>query len=55
MLVMILIVLVVLWLAGFFGPPMIPAIALPTIAFSATFVQALLIILVIVVIVALLR
>ena len=53
----IVIALILLWLTGFFGPPVIPAIALPTIAidWSNPLFQALLIIGVIVLIVMLVR
>ena len=53
----IVIVLIVLWLTGAFGPPVIPEIALPTItiAWSDPFIQALLIVAVIIIIVSLIR
>jgi hypothetical protein len=53
----IVIALILLWLSGVFGPPVIPAIALPTIAiaWSNPLIQALLIIGVIVLIVLLVR
>jgi hypothetical protein len=54
---MIVIALILLWLTGYFGPPVIPEIALPTIsiAWSDPLIQALLIIAVIVIIVAAVR
>jgi hypothetical protein len=57
MLLIIIIVLIVLWLTGFFGPPVIPAIALPTlhIALSNPTVHAAVIVLAIIVVVVLLR
>ena len=57
LLTVIVILLVILWLTGFFGPPVIPAIALPTlhVAWSSPTVHAALIVLAIVVVVALLR
>ena len=53
----IVIALILLWLTGFFGPPVIPAIALPTIdiAWSNPYIQALVIIAVIVIVVSLIR
>jgi hypothetical protein len=56
-LTVIVIALVILWLTGFFGPPVIPAIALPTlhIAWSTPVVHAAVIVLVIVGLVVLLR
>lgn len=53
----IVIALILLWLTGYFGPPVIPEIALPTIsiAWSNPFIQALLIIAVIVIIVSVVR
>jgi hypothetical protein len=49
--------LLILWLTGFFGPPVIPAITLPilTIAWSDPIVHAVVIILLIVLAVMLLR
>ena len=57
LIVLAAILLVVLWLTGFFGPPVIPEIALPTIsiAWSDPLIQAMVIVVVIVVIVALIR
>ena len=57
LLTIIVIALVVLWLTGFFGPPTIPSITLPTmhIAWSDPVVHAAVIVLVIVVVVVLLR
>ncbi len=57
LLTIIVIALVVLWLTGFFGPPVIPAIALPTlhIAWTDPVVHAAVIVFVIVVVVVLLR
>ena len=57
LLTVIVIALVVLWLTGFFGPPVIPAIALPTLhlAWSDPMVHAAVIVLVLVVAVVLLR
>ena len=57
LLTVIVIALIILWLTGFFGPPVIPAIALPTlhIAWSNPTVHAALIVLAIIVIVVLLR
>ena len=56
-LTIIVIALILLWLTGYFGPPVIPAIVLPTIdiAWSNPFVQALVIIAVIVILVSLVR
>ena len=53
----VVVILILLWLAGFFGPPVIPEIALPTIAiaWSDPFIQAILIVAVIVIIVMLIR
>jgi uncharacterized membrane protein len=53
----IVIALILLWLTGFFGPPVIPAIALPAIdiAWSNPYIQALVIIAVIVIVVSLIR
>lgn len=53
----IVIALVVLWLTGYFGPPVIPEIVLPTLTISWTdpIVHALAIILLIVIAVILLR
>jgi hypothetical protein len=53
----IVILLIVLWLTGVFGPPVIPEIALPTItiAWSDPFVQALLIVAVIIIVASLVR
>ncbi len=57
LLTIIVIALIVLWLTGFFGPPVIPAIALPTlhIAWNTPVAHAAVIVLVIVVAVVLLR
>ena len=57
LIVLLAVLLVVLWLAGFFGPPVIPEIALPTIsiAWSDPLIQAMVIVAIIVVIVALVR
>lgn len=54
---LIVIAVILLWLTGFFGPPVIPEIALPTLSipWSDPLVQAVLVIVVIVVIVLLLR
>ena len=53
----IVIALILLWLTGYFGPPVIPEIALPTlnIAWSDPMIQALLIIVAIVIVVSLVR
>jgi hypothetical protein len=53
----IVIILIVLWLAGVFGPPVIPEITLPTItiAWSDPLIQAFIIVVVIVIIAALIR
>jgi hypothetical protein len=53
----IVIALIVLWLTGYFGPPIIPEIALPTFTISWTdpVVHALVIIFVIIIVVVLLR
>jgi hypothetical protein len=53
----IVIALILLWLTGYFGPPVIPAIVLPTLTISWTdpVVHALVIIFVIVIVVVLLR
>ena len=53
----IVIALILLWLSGYFGPPVIPEIALPTlhIAWSDPLTQAVLIIVVIVLVASLLR
>ncbi len=53
----IAIALLILWLTGFFGPPVIPAIALPMlhISWSDPIVHAVVILLVIVGVVILLR
>ena len=56
MLTIIIIILLLLWLSGHFGPPVIPAIALPTLSVNlAPYMPTLYIVLVIVVIVVLLR
>ncbi len=57
MITIIVIALFLLWLSGFFGPPVIPEIALPTIsiAWANPFIQALVIIAVIVIVVSLIR
>ncbi len=53
----IVIALLFLWLTGYFGPPVIPEIAIPTlhIAWSDPLMHAVLIIVVIVIVVALVR
>lgn len=56
MLTLIIIVLVLLWLSGYFGPPVIPALALPTLSLNlGPYLPALYILLVIVVIILILR
>jgi hypothetical protein len=57
LLTVIIIALIILWLTGFFGPPVIPAIVLPTlhIAWSDPMVHAAMIVLVLIVAVVLLR
>ncbi len=56
MLTIIIIILLLLWLSGYFGAPVIPSIALPTISLHlAPYLPVLYIILVIVLIVVLLR
>ncbi len=57
LLTIIVIVLVVLWLTGFFGPPVIPSIVLPTlhIAWTDPVVHAAVIVFAIIVVVVLLR
>jgi hypothetical protein len=57
LLTIIVIALIILWLTGFFGPPVIPAIVLPTlhIAWGDPIVHAAMIVLAIIVVVVLLR
>lgn len=56
MLTLIIIVLLLLWLSGYFGPPVVPAIALPTLSLHlGPYLPVLYILLVIVVIIVLLR
>jgi len=56
-LTIIVIALIILWLSGFFGPPVIPAIALPAlhIAWGDPLVHAAVIVLGIIIVVAILR
>ncbi len=53
----LVIALIVLWLTGVFGPPVIPEIVLPTItiAWSDPFIQAILIVALIIVVVSVVR
>jgi len=57
LLTVIAIAILILWLTGFFGPPIIPEIALPTmtIAWSDPLVHAIVILFIIVLAVLLLR